>query len=94
MIKPKRLIPLCGLILLASLILNVVPESQGLLQTSKIIPYTGTIRSQTTGVSWLHTSGQNIYDSNGELVKIKACVMSNGDAVSYTHLTLPTNREV
>jgi hypothetical protein len=84
MIKPKRLITLCGLILLASLLLNVVPESQGLLQASKTIVFNGTISAQTTGLPWLHTSGQNIYDSNGNLVKIKASVISNGDGSSVT----------
>ena len=33
----------------------------------------------TSGPLWLHTSGQNIYDSSGNQVKLYTCVLMDGD---------------
>jgi hypothetical protein len=44
-----------------------------------------TVQPPTTGnLPWLHTSGQNIYDSNGKQVKIYACDLQTGDGNSIT----------
>lgn len=84
MIKPKQLIPLCGLILLASLLLNATPQVQAQPSTFISISLSGTISSSTTGVSWLHTSGLYIYDTAGKRVNLYAVNVAygGGDGIS------------
>jgi hypothetical protein len=77
MIKPKQLIQLCGLILVALLFLNVCTQVQGLLQVSASVSSSGTITNST--IPWLHTSGQNIYDQNNNQIKLYTCVIQDGD---------------
>jgi hypothetical protein len=82
--RAKRLIPLCGLILIASLFLNINPFVQGLLQASKSISFSGTISKSSTGAPWLHTSGTFIYDDSSKRVNLYTANIHYGGGQVFT----------
>jgi hypothetical protein len=57
------------------------------MQAAAIIQATGIIspRSTPTGIDWLHTSGENLYDSSGRQFKIHACCINYAEG---EHITL------
>ena len=74
------------LLLGSSLFLTAVPLIAGLQQDSSIhiVKFLGTINYSSDGLPWLHTSGQNIYDSSGNQVKLYSVTIQDGDS---NHIT-------
>ena len=53
-----------------------------------------TAKNPTSAVIWLHGLGADCHDFEGLVPQLELSNKAVRFAVSYTHLTLPTNREV
>ena len=83
--KPKaQICGFLGLILLLLLCSLNLPGVKSVLTTSVTISASGSIVSQTSGPLSLHTSGLNIYDSNGKQVKLYTCAIHYGGGQHIT----------
>lgn len=79
MARFKIITLLYALILGSMLFLNATVLTSGSLTSTKYFSNMVTINYPNTGVSWLYTSGQNIYDSSGNQVKLYTLTIQDGD---------------
>jgi hypothetical protein len=79
MARFKIITLLYALILGSMLLLNATVLTSGSLTSTKYFSNMVTINYPNTGVSWLYTSGQNIYDSSGNQVKLYTLTIQDGD---------------
>jgi hypothetical protein len=81
---------ICGLVAILLLLLLLspgLPGAKSTLKISVVVSASGSINSPppTSGPLWLHTSGQNVYDSNSKQVKLYAINIFYG---GHQHVTL------
>jgi aryl-phospho-beta-D-glucosidase BglC (GH1 family) len=70
---------LSALILVFMLFLSATVLASGLLVSTISFSNTATLEYPNTGISWLYTSGQNIYNSSGKQVKLYTLSIQDGE---------------
>lgn len=64
------------------LMYSIIGLSSAQQQASDLLSTSGSISYTTTTPGWLHVSGENIYDSNGNIVKLRFTQLFAGNQIS------------